>query len=269
MLRAPELLLATHRAFLAAGAHVIETATYQMAHATLRELGYSGLEIDSVFARAVGLARAAVAGHRAATGATGTYLVAASLGPFGATLGDGSEYSGIQHLERDELYAFHAERLRSIVQARPDVVVFETIPAQREALVIAKVVRDAGLQSVWISFSCPDGAHTYAGEPIGAAAASLDGFDGIDAIGVNCTAPAATAPLLRAIKRASTKALYACPNLGQHWESGTHELAGGEGTAAFLRCVPELLELGVTYIGGCCGVGPRILAQLAALAARA
>jgi len=266
VLSAPELLVATHRDFLAAGAQVIEAATYQLAHSTLRALGYTGSAIDEIFARAVGLARAAVAGHRAATGATRAYVVAASLGPFGATLGDGSEYSGLQHLERDELYAFHAERVRSIAQAQPDAIVFETIPSLHEALVIAEVARDAGLASVWMSFSCPDGAHTYAGDGIGEAAAQLDRFDCIEVIGVNCTAPASTAPLLREIKRATSKALYACPNLGQHWESATQGLAGGESEAAFLGCVPDWLELGVTHIGGCCGVGPRTLGALAALA---
>jgi homocysteine S-methyltransferase len=269
ILTRPDLLLDIHRAYLAAGAHVIETATYQLSHATLRELGYSEAGIDRVFARAVQLARDAVAVHiaHAERDASQRYLVAGSLGPYGATLGDGSEYSGAQAVERDELYAFHAERTRSMMRAAPDAYLFETIPSRAEGRLIAQVARDLGLNTVWLSFSCVDGAHTYAGDIVGAIAAELDAFACIDVVGVNCTGPQHIAPLVRAIRSATAKPIFACANLGQHWEAGASGLAGGLTETDFVRCVPEWLDLGVAYLGGCCGVGPAAIAALAHIAA--
>ncbi len=269
ILRAPEMLVAIHLDFLAAGANVIETATYQLSPAGLRAIGCAEGDIDGIFARAVGLAREAVAAYRAQTGSTAVHLVAASLGPYGATLGDGSEYAGVRHLGGDALYMFHAERARSVARAGPDVIFFETIPSLHEGLAIAQVARALDLQRVWLSFSCPDGARTYAGDSIREVAQALEPFTAIEVIGVNCTAPAAVEPLVRALRAGTAKQILACPNLGQHWENAAHELAGGESEAAFMRFAPAWLDLGLAYLGGCCGVRPHTIEALAALAASA
>lgn len=267
VLTCPELLVAIHRDYLAAGAEVIETATYQLSHAALRELGFSDAAIDDVFARAVQLARDAIAAHRAETGTPATHVVAAALGPFGATAGDGSEYSGTQHLERDALYAFHSERARSVARAKPDVFLFETIPSLGEGRVIAEVARDLGLERVWISFSCSDGTHTYGGDRVSDIAAMLDTFARVEVVGVNCTAPDAIAPLVRLLKSATAKPIMVCPNLGQQWESDSLALAGGTTEAEFVRRIPEWIGLGVTHVGGCCGVSPNTIGAISAVVA--
>jgi homocysteine S-methyltransferase len=263
VLSQPEIVVAIHRDFLAAGATIIETATYQLSHAALRKRGYDDAAIDTVFARGVALAREAIAAHRAQTGTTTALLVAASLGPFGATVGDGSEYLGTQHLAPDALAAFHAERARSVVRAKPDIVFFETIPTAAEALVVANVARDLGLGRVWISLSCADGAHTFGGDRVTDVARLLDRFDAVEAIGVNCTAPAFITPLVRELQAGSTKPIVVCPNVGQHWETRTGGLVGGGAPDALLRDVQEWCDLGVAHIGGCCGVDPAMIAAIA------
>ncbi len=262
ILARPELLAAIHRDYLAAGAEVIETATYQLSHARLRAMGYDDAAVDAVFARAVRLAREAV-------GSCAASVVAGSLGPYGATIGDGSEYSGAQHLEPEALYAFHAERARSMARAAPDVILFETIPSRAEALVIARVARDLDLKDVWLSFSCADGMHTCGGDRLCDIAAELESFACIGVVGVNCTPPQAIASLVRALKTATVKPLMVCPNLGQHWDGQAHRLAGGTTEAQFKRGVAEWLDLGVTHVGGCCGVGPEMIGEIARLVAAA
>lgn len=254
LLTSSDLLVAVHRAYLAAGAQVIETATYQLCHAALRELDCDDAAIDEIFARAVRLARDAIAAERVQTGAAGTAVVAASLGPYGATVGDRSEYSRTPHVGRAELYAFHAERSRSVARAAPDMFLFETIPTHAEALAIAEVARDLGLANVWLSLACADGEFTYGGDRASAIAHELDAFACIDVVGVNCTAPAAIAGLVRSIQRESAKPVVVCPNIGS-------------GEADLVRRVPEWLALGVAHIGGCCGVGPSTIAAIAAVAA--
>jgi homocysteine S-methyltransferase len=261
VLRAPDLLVAVHRAFLDAGAQVISTATYQLSHAGLRALGYDDHAIDEVFARAVGLACEAIAAHRAETGATDR-LVAGSLGPYGATLGEGGEYSGAQHLAPDALYAFHVERSRSVARAAPDIFLFETIPSRAEGLVVADIAGDLGLRNVWISFTCVDDAFTFAGDRIEDVATELDARTAVDVIGVNCTASGAIAPLARGLRLATDKPIVVCPNIGGHRENAEHALAGDETEAAFLAAVPDWLDVGVTHIGGCCGAGPDTIRAL-------
>jgi homocysteine S-methyltransferase len=294
LLARPDLIVDIHRAFLDAGARVIETASYQLSHRTLRAMGYDEAAIDELFARAVELARTAIASHTAVgahaaiarhtTAAGGAraadalatdtlahdekYVVAASMGPYGATVGDGSEYSAVQHLDAAALYEFHAERMRTLAQALPDVFLFETIPTRIEALVVAEVACDLEFGPVWMSLACADGERTYGGDDAGALVAELEAFDGIDVVGVNCTPPAAIAPLARTIRAATAKPILVCPNLGQHWEPRQHGLVGGTPHDDLVRRVPEWLALGVTHIGGCCGVGPETIAAIAAQVAQ-
>jgi homocysteine S-methyltransferase len=267
----PDLLVDVHRAYLDAGAEVIATATYQLSHAALREIGYDDAAIDGIFARGVALAREAIAAYRAEaqTGASNEHLVAGSLGPYGATLGAGREFSRTPYIELDALYAFHAERLRSMVYAGPDIFLFETISSRAEGLIIAQAARDLDLRNVWMSFTCADDTHTYAEDRLANIAAELDAFACIDVVGVNCTAPGAIAPLVRAIRAVTVKPVFVCPNLGQHGEGAGHALSGDATEAAFIAGVPGWLALGVSHIGGCCGVGPDTIRALARVVAEA
>jgi homocysteine S-methyltransferase len=269
VLTRPELLVDVHRAYLDAGAEVISTATYQLSHAALRALGHDDVVIDDIFARAVALAREAIAEHRAASGSSQELLVAGSLGPYGATLGEGGEFSGTQYLEPDALYAFHAERVRSMRRTEPDIFLFETIPSRAEALTVARVARDLGLRNVWVSFTCADDAHTYAGERLDVIAADLGAFPCIAALGVNCTAVTAIAPLVRALRSRTNKPIAVCPNLEHGSRHNAHALAGDTAEGAFVAAVPTWLRLGATHVGGCCGAGPATIAALGPIVTQA
>ena len=130
---------------------------------------------------------------------------------------------------------------------------------------VAQAAHDAGFPHVWIALACADGERSFGGDRVEGIARELAAIPGVDVIGVNCTAPPAIAALVRALHAASDKPVSICPNLGQHWETDAHALAGGATEAEFLRRVPEWLALGVTHIGGCCGVGPSTIAALAAI----
>jgi hypothetical protein len=70
----------------------------------------------------------------------GNALVAASVGPYGAYLADGSEYSGRYGLSRPQLADFHARRLAVLLESGPDLVACETIPCVLEAAAPADVL---------------------------------------------------------------------------------------------------------------------------------
>lgn len=268
LVRDPGAIRAIHEDYLAAGARCLETASYQLSTAGLRSIGLDDGEIARVFARSVSIAREAVAAFRARAGEEGEILVAASLGPYGAAAADGSEYSGRQ-IDPATLYAFHAERIRMLLASAPDVFLCETIPSKNEAIVVANVMRDLCAGPAWISFSCADDARTHAGDRIEDCAAALDEFANVTAVGVNCTAPDAVAPLLRRLLAGTRKPLLACPNLGRRWDTTARAWAGGIGDEHFLSLVPEWLEAGATHVGGCCGVRPATIASVARMVAAA
>ncbi len=68
--------------------------------------------------------------------------VAASVGPYGAALADGSEYRGNYGLSKDELKSFHRERLRRLMSTGPDLLAIETIPEVSEALAVIELIRE-------------------------------------------------------------------------------------------------------------------------------
>jgi len=68
--------------------------------------------------------------------------VAASLGPYGAALADGSEYTGYQNVSIEQLMDFHKERLALIQQTEADIIAFETIPCIDEAIAIKNLLAD-------------------------------------------------------------------------------------------------------------------------------
>lgn len=79
-------------------------------------------------------------------------LVAASVGPYGAYLADGSEYRGNYGLDRAQLLDFHRERMALLAQAGADLFACETIPSLEEGLAVARLAEENGL-CCWVSFS--------------------------------------------------------------------------------------------------------------------
>ncbi|MFN8669261.1 MAG: homocysteine S-methyltransferase [Gemmatimonadaceae bacterium] len=123
---APEAIEAVHLDYFEAGADVAITASYQASYDGFAERGYSPDETTHLLQRSVKLARSArdrfLARH---ADAARTPLVAASVGPYGATLHDGSEYRGNYGLDEDALADFHRPRLNALVTAEPDLLACE------------------------------------------------------------------------------------------------------------------------------------------------
>ena len=86
----PAAVVAAHTRFFAAGARVATTASYQVSAQGFAAAGLGGGAADRSLRRSVALARDA----RDQAGLTGSAWVAGSVGPYGAVLADGSEYTG-------------------------------------------------------------------------------------------------------------------------------------------------------------------------------
>lgn len=265
----PAALVAVHTAFAAAGAQVITTASYQ---ATLDGFARLGVDPDGtarLMARSVTLARAGLA----AAGREG--WVAGSVGPYGAMLADGSEYTGAYAdpawsgrtgggLTVGDLRTFHHPRMALLAEAGADVLACETVPCLAEAEALVAELQELGVPG-WLSLTVvtgPDGeVVTRRGEPAAEAFALAAGVDEVVAVGVNCTGPDDAGAAVGVAAAASGKPVVVYPNSGERWVSGK----GWEGSAAFDPAeVVAWTRAGARLVGGCCRVGP---VQISALAA--
>ncbi|MEV1045732.1 homocysteine S-methyltransferase [Streptomyces sp. NPDC049916] len=255
---APEQIEAAHLAYLRAGAQVLITASYQATFEGFARRGIDRPGAAELLARSVGLARrAARAAGRAGSGREA--WVAASVGPYGAMLADGSEYRGRYGLSVRELERFHRPRVAALAEAGPDALALETVPDVAEAEALVRVAEETGLP-FWLSYSVADG-RTRAGEPLEEAFAVAAGRDRVLAVGVNCCEPEEAAAAVETALAVTGRPAVVYPNSGEGWDA---EARGWTGRSTFdPGHVRAWSRAGARLVGGCCRVGPEGIAELA------
>ncbi|MFI5901529.1 homocysteine S-methyltransferase [Streptomyces cyaneofuscatus] len=257
---APEQVEAAHLAYLRAGAQVLITASYQ---ATFEGFGRHGIgpeRTGALLARSVELARRAAGSARRADPERDIW-VAASVGPYGAMLADGSEYRGRYGLTVRELERFHRPRVAALAEAGPDVLALETVPDVDEAEAVVRVAEETGLP-VWLSYSVA-GGRTRAGQPLEEAFAVAAGREAVVAVGVNCCDPADAEEAVRVAVEVTGKPAVVYPNSGEGWDA---EGRGWTGASTFdPGRVRAWTGAGARLVGGCCRVGPGRIKELAGL----
>jgi homocysteine S-methyltransferase len=265
LLEQPNLIRAVHRDYFEAGADVAITATYQ---ATFEAFGRRGVEAPQaaqIMRNAVALAVSARDDfwshphHRADRLPP---LIAASVGPYGAMLGDGSEYRGDYGLSDTQLMSFHRPRLRVLAESGADLLACETIPSLREAMVLARLLQEHPDACAWISFACRDGEHTCEGQDVAECVLKLDQFAQIVSIGVNCTRPGYVGSLLRRMRGHTGKPLLAYPNSGERFDHEAQRWLGAADSAAFAEQAQDWYAAGARLIGGCCRTTPPDIRRL-------
>ncbi len=259
----PDEVRATHLAFYRAGARVATTASYQASFEGFALRGLSREDTSALMRRSVTLAREAADLAEAEDGVP--RLVAASVGPYGAVLADGSEYRGDYGITDDALRRFHLERLEVLAAAGADLLAVETVPSEQEVTVLLEVLSALGSSAppAWLSLTCADAASTRAGEPVSRVFGLARGHDRVVAVGVNCTAPAYVEELVAAAVWASGKPAVAYPNSGESWD-GQSRTWGGDGAVVDVARAQRWVAAGARYVGGCCRVGSADIARLAA-----
>jgi homocysteine S-methyltransferase len=250
---APQEITAVHTAFFRAGAMIATTASYQASFDAFAARGISRDETVRLLRRSVELAKTA----RDDVGVAGRW-VAASVGPYGAALADGSEYRGRYGLSVAQLQDWHRPRLEVLADAGADVLALETIPDVDEAEALVNLVRSLGVPA-WLSYTI-DGTRTRAGQPLADAFAVAAGVAEIVAVGVNCCAPDDVLPAIGPAGETG-KPVIVYPNSGEHWDSARRVWAGPSRFAP--RLGAQWLAAGARLIGGCCRVRPADIAELA------
>ncbi|HET6989134.1 MAG TPA: homocysteine S-methyltransferase [Kribbella sp.] len=262
---APAEIAAVHRAYYEAGAMVATTASYQASVVGFERAGVSRREAERLIASSVRSAREVRDGLTGddlewpADG--GGRLVAASVGPYGAILADGSEYRGRYGVPASVLRDFHGPRLELLIGAGPDLLAVETIPDTDEAEVLVELLAELDFPA-WFSYSI-EGSHTRAGQPLKDAFA-IAAIDQVVAVGINCCHPDDVQHAVETAVAVTGKPAIAYPNSGESWDATNHQWTTGTTTGRHLADLsPSWWQAGAAYIGGCCRVGPAEIRALA------
>jgi homocysteine S-methyltransferase len=253
----PEAIIEAHLAYFEAGANVAITSSYQATFEGFAQRGIGHEEAARLLTLSVDLAREAARQARD-KGVTRPLWVAASVGPYGAMLADGSEYRGRYGLTVDELERFHRPRLEVLAASAPDVLALETVPDADEAEALLRAVRGLGVPA-WLSYSIA-GDRTRAGQPLEEAFALAADVEEVIAVGVNCCAPEDVEGAVATAARVTGRPVVVYPNSGEAWDA---EARAWNGRSSF---APEQVlgwrESGARLIGGCCRVGPEAIASI-------
>ncbi|MFD9325861.1 homocysteine S-methyltransferase [Streptomyces sp. NPDC060065] len=254
----PEAIVEAHLGYFEAGADVAITSSYQATFEGFAKRGISRDRAAELLVLSVELAREA-AQRAHAKGVTRPLWVAASVGPYGAMLADGSEYRGRYGLSVAELERFHRPRLEVLAGAAPDVLALETVPDIDEAQALLRAVRGLGVPA-WLSYSVA-GDRTRAGQPLEEAFALAADADEVIAVGVNCCVPEDVDGAVETAARVTGKPVVVYPNSGEVWDGQARAWSGRSSFTG--EQVTGWETGGARLIGGCCRVGPGAITGIA------
>jgi len=269
LLEQPEMIKEVHLDYFKAGADCAITASYQ---ATLEGFAKRGLSISQAIALIQKSVRLALEARdefwtdKPNRAGRSRPFVAASVGPYGAFLADGSEYRGNYGLTEKELMEFHRPRIKVLLEAGADMLACETIPCLIEAQAIAKLLKEFPDVVAWISFTGRDEVYISEGQIFADCVKELEDHPQIAAIGVNCTSPKYISALIREAKKMTSKPILVYPNSGETYDALGNGWKGDPAYHSFGEQAREWYAAGARLIGGCCRTTPEDIRVIASWA---
>ncbi|MFJ6957870.1 MAG: homocysteine S-methyltransferase [Ligilactobacillus animalis] len=257
-----EAVYDAHYSYLAAGAQMILTDTYQANLQAFEKAGHSKQQAENLVGMAVLVAQKARDDYEEQTGKHA--LVAASIGPYGAYLADGSEYRGDYLLNDAQYLNFHLPRLTAVLAQAPDCLALETQPKLSEPLALLRwLEKNVPQMPVYVSFTLRDKMTLSDGTELKRAVAAISKFEQVFAIGVNCIVPELVSGALKVMRQATTKKLIVYPNLGAQYDPETKTWAKSEQQLDFTQLTEKWYQAGASIIGGCCMTTSPQISQIA------
>lgn len=257
----PALVKKVHQEYFKAGARLAITDTYQANVPAFIKNGYSKQEAHSLIQRAVTLAKEARDEYQQETGIYN--YVAGALGPYGAYLANGSEYSGDYHLSTIEYQQFHRPRLTDILTVGVDVIAIETQPRLDEVLAELDLVKELAPNTLcYVSFSLKDSTHLPDGTALAVAARTVAKYPNVFAVGVNCVPLEEVTAAIETVHQVTDKPVIAYPNSSATYDPTTKTWSYPRGRRDLVDYLPQWLAAGLTIIGGCCTTTPQDIAAL-------
>ena len=236
---------AIHRAYVDAGADVIQTNTYQANREALIVHGLAE-QVKEINKAGVLLARAE---------AKETCYVAGSVGqiPFHAL---DSPVPGTKAIRR-----LFEEQMDALVDEGVDLLVLETFVSPKQAEIATKQALTYGVPIV-VEISGVSGGTIGAGLDVRVLAQELEQL-GADAVGINCRGPHDLVEAMELLAPVIKAPIAVQPNAGNpRVEQGEIALSYTVEAEVFNDYVVKLVELGANMIGGCCGTTPEYTAKV-------
>ena len=265
LLQNPDIIRQAHLDYFWAGADCVITASYQATIPGIMARGLSEAEAVRLLRLSVELAAAArdefwavPKNHKQRL----KPIVAASVGPYGAYLADGSEYTGDYDLDEDGLLDWHRSRWHILANTEADLLACETIPSYQEARALLRLVDETKETAVWFSFSCRDGQHIHDGTPLAECVAHVAGHPQVVAVGINCTPPRFIPSLIEIACGTTDKPIVVYPNSGETYDVENKCWLGQSDPSEFGTISREWRKMGAALIGGCCRTGPDHIRQI-------
>ena len=258
----PEAIIQAHYNYLKAGAQCITTASYQASIPGLIAIGYTRDTAEKLIIKSIQLAEIAIEKALESNIIDCKPLIAASVGPYGAYLADGSEYHGNYGVTDEILREFHLERIGILDHSDADILACETIPSFQEGKVLSELLNHVS-KPVWISFSCKDEQHLNDGSKIEDIVSVFRNHPKVFAIGANCTDPKYISGIIKCLKaNSANKKIIVYPNSGEAYNAKSKTWLGLSDPKLFVTMSKEWSELGADIIGGCCRIGPEHIRNL-------
>ncbi|MCU7547525.1 homocysteine S-methyltransferase family protein [Chitinophagaceae bacterium LB-8] len=264
----PEIIKGIHKEYLAAGADIIETNTFNSQRVSLADYGMEALayEINIVAAQ---LAKQAIKEFQTASGVTNPKFVAGAIGPMNKTLSLSPDVNnpGYRALLFDEAVDAYYEQVKGLVDGGADLLlietIFDTLNAKAAIFAIKKYFRETGKEPlpVMISGTITDASgRTLSGQTLEAFYTSVVHAKPLS-IGLNCALGAKEMrPHIEELSQISACYTSAYPNAGLPNAMGEYDEAP-EDTGHFIE---EWAKEGfVNIVGGCCGTTPDHIRHIA------
>jgi homocysteine S-methyltransferase len=255
LFESPELVRQVSYDYYLAGADVSVSSTYQATFEGFLKKGIQEEQAIQIFQRSIELVKEARDDFWSRSENQKNRLkplVAASIGPYGAFLANGAEYTGDYDISVAELKNFHRKRMKVLIDCEPDLLAFETIPNLNEIIAIKELLREFPQVPAWLSLSTNGKTKLADGNPFEQAIGLVNDTSQIIAVGVNCLPPENVLPLLEIAKSKTDKPLLAYPNSGEKWDANNHCWVPDSEKGDFEKLAEEWYRVGARLIGGCC-----------------
>lgn len=247
----PNKVKQAHQAFTDAGADIVLTSTYQASFATFESIGMQTSEIKHLFDVAVEQIKASV---------TDEQVIVGSLGPYGAYLSDGSEYTGAYEVSIEDYIDFHQARIQALIDRGIYDFVFETVPNFNEIKSIVEHIIPQYSDDItfWISCTVSDEGNLSDGTEFETVCQYIKDYEErLPVFGVNCSK-------IESVDKAIKKGLTALPQVIAVYPNGgktfdpVEKVWVGQGDHALLAQKSKAwISQGIQIVGGCCETTPQ------------
>ncbi|MBW7828779.1 homocysteine S-methyltransferase [Streptococcus thermophilus] len=270
LLEKSEVIQELHETYVAAGADLITTSSYQATLPGLVEAGLTEKAAEQIIALTVRLAKAARDKVWGALNETEKAkrpypLISGDVGPYAAYLANGSEYSGdYGKITINELKDFHRPRIQILLDQGVDLLALETIPNRLETQALIELLAEEFPEAeAYMSFTVQIPDAISDGNSLAEMAKLVSQSNQILAVGINCSSPLLYNQALSFLENTG-KALITYPNSGEVYDGDSQTWKSKDKDALTLVEHSKYwhAHFGVKILGGCCRTRPNDIKAL-------